>query len=224
MINIIFVGPPGSGKGTQAAMLSQELKIPTISTGEVLRKEVTDASEIGKLAKSYMESGKLVPDEVVVNIIKNRIVESDCKNGFIVDGFPRNMNQAIVFDDMLNSLGKKIAIVFNFAVNDEVLIKRISGRFSCKKCGAVYNRYFRLPSAEGVCDNCGSDQFESRSDDNEATVQNRLRVYHESTAELIGYYEKKNLLSSVDALKSVPFVFGSLIEAVQNFQKISNNN
>lgn len=219
MINIIFLGPPGSGKGTQAAMLSRELKIPTISTGEVLRKEVSDQSEIGKLAKSYMDSGKLVPDEVVVNIIKNRIVQLDCENGFIVDGFPRNLNQATIFDNMLESLNKNIAIVFNFAVDDEVLVKRISGRYSCKKCGAVYNRYFKLPVIDGVCDSCESTQFESRSDDNEATVYSRLKVYHESTAELIGYYEKKNLLSSIDALKSVPFVSERLMEAVLKISK-----
>lgn len=217
MVNVIFLGPPGSGKGTQAVMLSKELNIPTISTGEALRKEVELGSEIGKLAKSYMNSGGLVPDEVVVNIIKNRIVKPDCEKGFIVDGFPRNIKQAKVFDEMLTSLGKKIEIVCNFEVADDVIIKRIAGRFSCKKCGAVYNHYFKLPTKENVCDNCGSDQFESRSDDNESVVINRLKVYHESTAELIGYYEKKNLLYSIDAVKSVPFISGRLIEAVSKF-------
>lgn len=214
MINVIFLGPPGSGKGTQAAMLATELKIPTISTGEVLRKEVELGSEIGKLAKSYMTSGGLVPDEIVVGIIKNRIVQDDCQNGFILDGFPRNMNQAVVLDLMLESLNKEIGVVFNFEVGEDVLIKRIAGRFSCKKCGAVYNNYFKQPKKEGVCDNCGSDQFESRADDNESTVKNRLKVYHDSTSELIGYYEKKNLLCSIDAIKSVPLVFGGLIDAV----------
>jgi adenylate kinase len=221
MINIIFLGPPGSGKGTQASMLATELKIPTISTGEVLRKEVELQSEIGKLAKSYMNSGGLVPDEVVVGIIKNRIVKDDCQNGFILDGFPRNINQALVLDSTLQSLEKKIDIVFNFEVNEDILVKRISGRFSCKDCGAVYNRYFRQPTQEGVCDNCKSDKFESREDDNESTVKNRLTVYQNSTAELIGYYEKKNLLCSIDAIKSVPLVFGGLIDAISKIsQKI----
>ncbi len=224
MINIIFLGPPGSGKGTQAAMLGMELKIPTISTGEVLRKEVEQKSEIGRLAKSYMNSGALVPDEVVVGIIKNRIEQEDCQKGFILDGFPRNMNQAIVLDSMLNSLDKKIAITFNFEVGEDILIKRIAGRFSCKKCGAVYNRYFKQPTQEGVCDNCKSDQFESRADDNESTVKNRLKVYHDSTAELIGYYEKKNLLCSIDAIKSVPLVFGGLIDAVLKISSENLNN
>lgn len=223
MINVIFLGPPGSGKGTQATMLAAELKIPTISTGEVLRKEVELQSEIGKLAKSYMNSGSLVPDEVVVSIIKNRITQGDCQSGFILDGFPRNMNQAIALDLMLESLSKKISVVFNFEIGEDVLIKRIAGRFSCKKCGAVYNRYFKQPKTEGVCDNCESDQFESRADDNESTVKNRLKVYHDSTAELIGYYKKKNLLCSIDAIKSVPLVFGGLIDAVQKFPKIINN-
>jgi len=211
-MNIIFLGAPGSGKGTQAAMLAKELVIPAISTGEALRKEVELQSEIGKMAKSYMDSGKLVPDEVVVGIIKNRITQKDCQSGFILDGFPRNINQAIVLDEMLSSLDKKVEKVFNFEVGEEVLIKRISGRFSCKNCGTVYNRYFKLPKQEGVCDNCGSINFESRSDDNEATVKSRLKVYHESTFALIEYYKKKNLLVSIDAVKSAPLVFEELIE------------
>lgn len=220
MINVIFLGPPGSGKGTQAAMLASELKIPTISTGEVLRKEVELQSQIGELAKSYMNSGGLVPDEIVVEIIRGRIAQEDCKEGFILDGFPRNITQAIVLDSMLFSLSKRIDVIFNFEIGDDILIKRISGRFSCKKCGSVYNRYFKQPTQEGVCDDCQSNQFESRADDNESTVKNRLKVYHDSTAELIGYYEKKNLLCSVDAIKSVPLVFGGLIEVVQKISKI----
>ena len=213
-MNIIFLGAPGSGKGTQAVMLADKLKIPTVSTGEALRKEVELQSEIGKMAKSYMNSGKLVPDEVVVGIIKNRIVQGDCGSGFILDGFPRNMNQAIVLDEMVSSLNKKIEKVFNFEVSEEILIKRIAGRFSCKNCGSVYNRYFKLTKQEGVCDNCGSTNFESRSDDNEETVKSRLKVYRESTFELIGYYQKKNLLVSIDAVKSAPLVFDELIEAI----------
>ena len=215
MVNIIFLGPPGSGKGTQATMLATELKIPAISTGEVLRREVEIQSEIGKLAKSYMNSGKLVPDEVVVGIIKNRITKNDCESGFILDGFPRNMNQAVVLNSMLETLSKKISVVFNFEIGEDILVKRIAGRFSCKKCGTVYNRYFKHPKIEGVCDNCGSEQFESRADDNELTVKNRLKVYRDSTAELIKYYEKKNLLCSIDAIKSVPLVFKGLIDAVR---------
>ncbi len=215
-MNIIFLGAPGSGKGTQAAFIAAKLKIPAISTGDALRKEVAIESEIGKLAKSYMDSGKLVPDEVVIGIIKNRIVQEDCQNGFILDGFPRNTSQADALETMLNSLSKKIDRVFNFDVTEEILIKRISGRFSCKNCGTVYNRYFKLPVKEGICDNCGSDQFDSRSDDTEETVKNRLKVYHDSTFELIGYYEKKNLLISIDAVKSAPLISERIIEAISN--------
>lgn len=218
-MNIIFLGAPGSGKGTQAAMLSQKLSIPTISTGEALRKEVEIKSEIGALAKSFMDSGKLVPDEVVVEIIKSRFTEKDCKNGFILDGFPRNINQALLLDEMLKSLEKKIEIVVNFSVSEEILIKRISGRFSCKSCGAVYNRYFKLPQKKEICDICHSNQFESRSDDNEATVKNRLKIYHESTFPLIEFYQKKHLLVSLTAIKSAPLIFGELLAVVLNRQK-----
>lgn len=218
-MNIIFLGAPGSGKGTQAEMLSKELKIPAISTGEALRKEVELQSEIGKLAKSYMESGQLVPDEVVVGIIKNRIVQSDCANGFILDGFPRNVAQAVSLNEMFSSLNKKIDVVFNFDVAEDILVKRISGRFSCKKCGSVYNRYFKMPKVEGVCDNCGSTEFQSRSDDNEATVKNRLKTYHESTFVLIDFYKKNNLLVSIAAVKSAPLVFEALMKQLQNSQK-----
>ncbi len=214
-MNIIFLGAPGSGKGTQAAMLAKELNIPAISTGEVLRKEVDQQTEIGKIAKSRMELGKLVPDEVVVDIIKNRIVKLDCDKGFILDGFPRNLTQALILDEMLSELNKRIDRVFNFDVSEEVLIKRISGRFSCKKCGTVYNRYFRQPAKEGVCDNCGSIEFESRNDDNEATVKNRLKVYRESTFALIQFYQKNNLLVSVAAIESAPLIFEGLIKSMK---------
>lgn len=213
-MNIIFLGAPGSGKGTQAVMLAKELNIPAISTGEALRKEVELQSEIGKLAKSYMDSGKLVPDEVVIGIIKNRITKTDCEKGFILDGFPRNIAQAISLEEMMNSLNKKIEKVFNFEVSEEILVQRIAGRFSCKKCGTVYNRYFKLPHKEGVCDNCVSTQFESRSDDNEVTVKNRLKVYHESTFALIEFYQKKNLLVPIQAVKSAPLVFEALVASI----------
>ena len=213
-MNIIFLGAPGSGKGTQALMLANEIKFPAISTGEALREEVTNQSKVGKLAKSYMESGKLVPDEVVIDIIKNRIAKDDCQKGFILDGFPRNISQAKSLEDMLLSLDKKIDVVFNFEINEDVLIERISGRFSCKKCKAVYNKYSKLPKKEGICDICNSSEFESRSDDNEATVKSRLEVYHESTFELIEFYKKKNLIVSIEAVKKPTLVFQELLEAI----------
>ncbi len=214
-MNFVFLGAPGSGKGTQAAMLAEKLKIKTISTGEALRKEVLLQSEIGKDAKSYMDSGQLVPDNVVVGIIKKQLTEGDCDTGFILDGFPRNIKQAEDLGEMLLLIGKKIDIVFDFQVAEEVLIKRIAGRFSCKNCSAVYNRYFKVLKKEGICDECRSNQFDSRSDDNEVTVINRLKVYHNSTAPLIEYYKKIHLLLPIDAVKSAPLVFEELVGTIR---------
>lgn len=223
MINVIFLGPPGSGKGTQATILANNLEIPTISTGDALRREVENESEIGKMAKGYMTSGQLVPDEVVINIIKNRITQEDCSNGFIVDGFPRNISQAKSFDQMLKTVNRKIDIVFNFEVNDDILVKRISGRFSCKECGALYNRYFKTLKKEGVCDSCNSSQFLNRADDNENTVKSRLEVFHGFNGDLTKYYKKNNLLYSIDAVQSVPFVSERLIEISKKFLSLNNN-
>ncbi len=218
-MNIIFLGAPGSGKGTQAEIISRKLNIKTISTGEVLRKEVQEQTEIGALAKSYMNSGKLVPDEVVINIIKNRLSEDDYSEGFILDGFPRNISQAQKLDEMLMVIKKRIQIVFNFEVEEETLKKRILGRFSCKNCGLVYNRFFKLPKQDGVCDQCLECDFESRSDDTEETINSRLKVYRESTAPLIEYYKKNNLLFSISGIKSPPLISEELINAVYNFSK-----
>jgi adenylate kinase len=213
-MNLMLLGAPGSGKGTQAALLSKEYNIPSISTGDALRREVDNQSEIGNLAKSYMNSGKLVPDHVVVDIVASRLVQKDCENGFILDGFPRNISQA----EQLEKINK-IDLVVNFEVDEEVLVKRISGRFSCKKCGSVFNHYFSPTAKAGVCDNCGSTDFLSRSDDNEETVRSRLKVYHESTFPLIQFYQKNNLLVSIPSVKGAPLVFKALVEAIKSHQK-----
>lgn len=214
MVNIIFVGAPGSGKGTQSSLLSENLKIPNISTGDILRKEVEAESEIGVEAKRFMEAGELVPDEVIVGIIKKRIAQVDCKNGFILDGFPRNLKQSEALEVMLLSENKKIDLVVNIEVEDEILIKRISGRFSCKKCASVYNRFFSRTKVEGVCDKCSGDEFISRSDDNEETVKNRLKVYNQNTEGLINFYRKKGLIYSVNGLKNIALVNLEINEAV----------
>lgn len=213
-MNIVLLGAPGSGKGTQAQMLSKKLNIPTISTGDALRKEVESCSEIGKLAKSYMDSGGLVPDEVVVGIVIGRLKQDDCKNGFILDGFPRNIAQAEMLQDI-----KKLDLVINFQVDESELIKRIAGRFSCAKCGSVYNRYFQPTLKDGICDKCDSVDFLSRADDNESTVKNRLEVYQKSTFPLIQFYQKNNLLVSIQSVKGAPLVFEALIEAINLFSK-----
>lgn len=215
MKNLILLGPPGSGKGTQGDKLSKELKIPTISTGDALRAEVKAESEVGKLAKSYIDSGKLVPDEVVLNIVKNRISQDDCENGFILDGFPRNNKQAEMLDLELKKIDKKIDQVLNFEVPDEEIIKRISGRYFCKKCGAIYNKFSKKEKVEGVCDECGSDEFFTRSDDNEDTIKNRLKIYHEETATLQDYYQKKGLIFSFSGIKSSALLFEELLKNIK---------
>lgn len=219
MINLVLLGAPGSGKGTQAAMLAKALNIPAISTGDALRKEVEAQSEIGKLAKSYMSSGQLVPDQVVLDIVKNRVAEQDCQKGFILDGFPRNLNQAEMLEKTLASIEKKISLAIDFQVEDEIVIKRISGRFFCKKCGAIYNHHFKQPKNAGICDECGSTEFDSRNDDKEETVRNRLKVYHETTAGLIEFYRKNNLIYSLNALKNSALLFEEVLAVVQNTNK-----
>lgn len=205
-INIIFLGAPGSGKGTQSILLANSLEIPNISTGEILRMEVANNSEIGILAKRYMQSGVLVPDDIVVDIIKKRISQFDCDSGFILDGFPRNLKQAKTLDFMLDTVGKKIDLVIDIEVNEDVLIKRIAGRFVCKNCNVSYNHFFNPTRVDGLCDKCGNVSFESRSDDNEEAVRNRLLVYNQNTKELIEFYRKKDLIYSVNGLKDIALV------------------
>lgn len=214
MVNIIFIGAPGSGKGTQSELLGDNLKIPNISTGDILRREVQQKSDIGILAKSYMNSGSLVPDDVMIGIIKRRISENDCDNGFILDGFPRNYEQNEILKTMLIDLGKKIDLVINIDVDDGVLIKRIAGRFSCAKCNSVYNRFFNQTKLKDVCDKCGGVEFNSRSDDNEETVKNRLKVYNQNTEKLISIYKEKSLFFSVDGLKGIALINSEINEAV----------
>ncbi|MBM3590201.1 MAG: adenylate kinase [Alphaproteobacteria bacterium] len=215
-MNIILIGAPGSGKGTQSNLLAKEYSIKAISTGDLLRKEIEEKSEIGIVVKDIMESGKLVDDDIVIEIIKNKLSGNEYKNGFILDGFPRNINQAEKLEEMLNKINKKIDKVFNFVIEDEIAVKRIAGRYSCKKCGAVYNEYFNPPKNEGECDKCNSLEFEKRSDDNEAIVKNRLQIFKKSSFPLIEFYKKKYLLVSVDALKIAPLIFEDLKSAINN--------
>ncbi len=199
-MNLILLGPPGAGKGTQAERLYERYKLPQLSTGNMLRAERDAGTELGRAADKVMAAGQLVSDEIVIGIIANRIEAPDCKSGFVLDGFPRTVNQAIALDDMLAKNGSKIDGVIEVAVDEPALVERISGRFACAKCGAGYHDKFKQPKKQGVCDVCGSTDFTRRKDDNAETVKARLKAYREQTAPILPYYRKKGLLQRVDGM------------------------
>jgi adenylate kinase len=212
-MNLILLGPPGAGKGTQAQQLADKRGLVQLSTGEMLRAAVKAGSEIGKRAEAVMKSGALVSDEIVIGIIAERIDQPDCANGFILDGFPRTLPQAAALDKLLREKGKTLDHVIELKVDDGALIDRISGRFSCSKCGAGYHDKYKQPKTAGVCDACGSTEFTRRADDNAETVKNRLMAYYRETAPLTGYYFCKGNLKSVDGMAPIDEV-GRQMEAV----------
>ena len=203
MTVIILLGPPGSGKGTQAKAIQEERNIVQLSTGEMLRAEVSSKSDVGKRAKEIIETGKFVPDELIVKLLSNRIQKQDCKTGFILDGFPRTLPQAKALDGLLGSQGRAIECVIDIAVDENALVRRITGRYSCDKCGFGYHDEFQNPKVEGVCDKCSGREFSKRADDNERTVRARLVEYHIQTEPIIGYYEKAGVLSRVDGMAHI---------------------
>lgn len=213
-MNLILLGPPGAGKGTQAQRLEESEGLVQLSTGDMLRAAVASGSEIGRIAKPIMEAGNLVPDDVIVTMIEQRIDRSDCANGFILDGFPRTVAQAESLDDMLRRTGRRLDAVIEMAVDDGILIERISGRFACADCGAGYHRRFRPTAVEGVCDRCGGTEFRQRPDDNEETVKTRLAAYHAQTEPLLPYYREQGILRSVDAMAGIDDVAARMREAV----------
>ncbi len=202
-MNVILLGPPGAGKGTQAKRLEKQHNLVQLSTGDMLRAAADSGSELGKKAKPIMDAGKLVPDELMIEIIADRIVQPDCLNGFILDGFPRTTPQAEALDSMLADKGLKLHAVIEMKVDDESLVGRITGRYTCAKCGAGYHDRFQKPKVEGVCDNCGGTEFKRRADDNEETVRTRLASYHAQTAPILPYYTKKGLLKAVDGMAGI---------------------
>ena len=202
-MNLILLGPPGAGKGTQAEQISAKHGIVQLSTGEMLRAAVKAGTEVGLKAKAIIESGGLVSDEIVVGIISERIDQPDCAKGFILDGFPRTLPQAAALETLLGTKGKTLDAVIEIKVDDEALVERITGRFSCADCGTGYHDKYKTPAKEGVCDKCGSTQFSRRADDNEETVRNRLMAYYRETAPLIGYYFAKDRLKSVDGMADI---------------------
>ena len=208
---IVFLGPPGSGKGTQAKILEKKLGLPQVATGDLFRYNLKNQTELGLLAKRYMDAGELVPDEVTIRMVEDRLAREDCARGAILDGFPRNLDQAVALDDMLAPYGG-VTVVPLFMVDDEVVVERISGRRVCRNCGAVYHVKFNPPKQDNICDICGGELYQ-RDDDRPETVRNRLYVYYKQTAPLIGYYFAKGLLEKIDATKPVDQVTQEL-EAV----------
>ena len=197
-MNIIFFGAPGAGKGTQAEIVSKKLDIPTISTGNMIREAIKNGTDMGNAAKSFIEAGKLVPDEVVIGIIKDRLDAEDCKKGFILDGFPRTIPQA----EALEAMGVKIDVVLNIEVSDDEIVTRMSGRRTCPKCGGTYHIVFNPTKTEGICDNCGA-ELTIRKDDAPEVVKSRLEVYHNETEPLKDFYENKGILKTVVGQKEL---------------------
>ena len=209
-MKIIMLGAPGAGKGTQAQMIAEKYSIPHISTGDIFRVNIKNGTELGKKAKEYMDKGLLVPDELTVQLLLDRVANDDCKNGYVLDGFPRTIPQADVLDAELNKLGDKVDFAVNVDVPDENIVRRMSGRRACLKCGATYHIEHIPPKVEGICDKCGS-ELVLREDDKPETVQNRLSVYHEQTQPLIDYYDKKQILKTVDGTKDMQEVFSDIV-------------
>ena len=201
-MHIILMGPPGSGKGAQAQFLVKNFSIPQISTGDILRKAIKEKTPLGLKVDSIMNKGDLVPDELVIEIIEERLQEKDCEKGFILDGFPRTINQAEALEKTLSNLGKNLDKVINLDVAEEEILKRLSGRRSCKKCGKPYNIYFDPPKVDGKCDDCEGEIYQ-RNDDKKETIKSRLKIYSNQTSPLISYYEKKKILSSVSGVGEI---------------------
>ena len=209
-MKIIMLGAPGAGKGTQAQMIAEKYGIPHISTGDIFRANIKNGTELGKKAKEYMDKGELVPDELTVLLLLDRVANEDCKNGYVLDGFPRTIPQADVLDTELTKLGDKVDYAVNVDVPDENIVRRMSGRRACLKCGATYHIEHIKPKTEGICDKCGSELVQ-RPDDKPETVQNRLSVYHEQTQPLIDYYNNKNILKTVDGTQDMQKVFNDIV-------------
>lgn len=209
-MKIVMLGAPGAGKGTQAIKIADKYDIPHISTGDIFRANIKGGTELGQKAKSYIDKGELVPDEVTIGMLLDRIAQDDCKNGYVLDGFPRTILQAESLTEALKSQGDQIDFALNIDVPDEAIIERMSGRRACPKCGATYHIVYAAPKTENICDKCGTELI-IRSDDKPETVKDRLNVYHQQTEPLIAYYKTAGVLREVDGTQELPKVFEDVI-------------
>lgn len=213
MLRTILLGPPGAGKGTQAAKIVEKYNIPHISTGDIFRENIKAGTELGKKAQEYMNRGELVPDDLVIEIATDRLLKDDCKDGWLLDGFPRTVYQAEKLDEFLTEHGSKVDKVIDIAVEKEELMTRLTGRRVCKKCGASYHVVNIPPKKEGICDVCGSELVQ-RADDNEETVANRIEVYEAQTMPLVEYYEKAGVIAHIDGATGLENVFNDIVKAL----------
>lgn len=212
-MRLVLLGPPGAGKGTQASNIVKKYNIPHISTGDIFRANIKEGTQLGIQAKEYMDKGLLVPDELVVSIVKDRLTKDDCKNGFLLDGFPRTVNQAEALDSALTAMGIKLDKVVNIEADSKILIERAIGRRICKECGATYHVKFNQPKVEGVCDNDNAPLFQ-RDDDVEETVATRISVYQNQTRPLIEYYTQMGLILNIDGIRPIDEIFQEIVEAL----------
>ena len=216
-MRLVLVGPPGAGKGTQAQFIASHFAIPKISTGEIFRANVSEGTELGLEARKYMDAGDLVPDEVTIGMVKDRLAQDDAQTGFLLDGFPRTVRQAEVLDEMLDPMEAPLDVVLELVVDDDEVVRRLSGRRTCHQCGHVWHLDFDPPGDEGICDRCAGVLFQ-RDDDSEDTIRHRLEVYADQTSPLIGYYGDKGLLRGVDATGPVEDVTERAINALRRFE------